>query len=87
MEYEDSLLQVASTVILIEWLKNAPDADKIIADLVEKPNYRESRDKESINKFLHSEVEKAKRATSLGSIIEEVLRHADLDYVLYRIVQ
>ena len=85
MEYEESLLQVASTVILIEWLKNAPDVAKSIADLEEKPSSGNDRDIELVNKFLHSEVEKAKKATNLGSIIEEVLKYADLNYVLCKI--
>jgi len=39
--YEESMLCVAATTMLIEWLKNIPDAVKYITDIVQNPGYDE----------------------------------------------
>jgi len=85
MEYEESMLCVAATTVLIEWLKNKPDAVKYITDIIQNPGYDAGTSNKMIYEVLRSEAKKANDATYLGGIIEQVLRFADWEYALSKI--
>ncbi len=85
MEYEESVLCAAATTILIEWLKNTPDAIKYITEIAQTPGYDEESSIKTIHELLRSEAKKANDATYLGGIIEQVLRYADWEYAILKI--